>query len=77
MTTLTLNLPDARSAFVDDQAAAGGYPSGEDYVRALILDHQARQTLRALLLEGAASPITGAADAAYFDHLRDRVRSAA
>lgn len=34
---------------------------------------QACQHLRELLLAGAASPLEGPADAAYFDELRSRV----
>lgn len=34
---------------------------------------QARRQLRALLLEGAASPVFGPADAAYFAALRARI----
>ena len=73
---MTLSLPDTLSAFVDDQAAAHGFESGDDYVRSLIEQRQGRQTLRAMLLEGAASPITGSADKAYFDELRELAHSA-
>lgn len=76
MTTITLSLPDALSAFVDDEAAARGYESGGEYIRALIRDEQARRSLRGLLLEGAASSVTGVADEVYFDELRDQARRA-
>ena len=45
-----------------------------EYVRELIRKDQDRQALCGLLLEGAASPPAVAADAQYFDRLRDRVR---
>ena len=47
-----------------------------EYVREPIRRERDRQTLRDLLLEGAASPRAGMADAAYFDRLRSRVRDA-
>ena len=40
------------------------------------LEDQDRLRLRALLLEGAASPQAAAADADYFDELRGRLREA-
>ncbi len=45
-----------------------------EYVRELIREDRDRQTLRGLLLEGAASPPAVTANAEYFDRLRDRVR---
>ena len=40
------------------------------------VEDQDRQRLRGQLLEGAASPQAGTADADYFDRLRGRVREA-
>ncbi|WP_244959524.1 hypothetical protein [Gluconacetobacter azotocaptans] len=45
-------------------------------MRELIRKDQDRQRLRALLIEGAASPATVPADAGYFERLRERVRGA-
>ena len=61
---------------MDDQVSARGCGSASEYVRDLIRKDRDRQRLRALLLEGAASPPAGMADADYFDRLRGRVREA-
>ena len=76
MTTMNISLPDALKSFVDEQVAGRGYGTSSEYIRALIRADQDRQHLRALLLEGAASPATTPADDAYFDGLRDQVRQA-
>ena len=74
---MNISLPETLKAFVDDQVGARGYGSSSEYVRELIRKEQDRQSLRSLLLEGAASPLTETADADYFDRLRERVRRAA
>lgn len=51
-----------------------GFGTSGEYMRDLIRRDQDRQTLRALLLEGANSDPGVPADAAYFDQLRARVR---
>ena len=76
MSTMNISLPEALKSFVDHQVSARGYSSSSEYVRELIRKDQDRQHLRALLLEGAASPPTVTADADYFGRLRDRVRQA-
>ncbi len=73
---MNISLPDSLKSFVDDQVARWGYATSSEYVRELILVDQDRQRLRDLLLEGAESPATAAADDAFFDGLRDRVRQA-
>jgi antitoxin ParD1/3/4 len=75
MSTINVSLPDALKSFVDEQVAGRGYSSSSEYVRELIRADQERQQLRKLLLDSAASPAT-AADDAYFNGLRDRVRFA-
>ena len=50
------------------------YSTSSEYVRELIRKDQDRQRLRGLLLAGAASRPTAAADDAYFDGLRQRLR---
>ena len=77
MSTMNISLPETLKAFVDDQVGARGYGSSSEYVRELIRKEQDRQSLRSLLLEGAASPLTETADADYFDRLRERIRRAA
>jgi antitoxin ParD1/3/4 len=71
---MNISLPDTLKAFVEEQVAEKGYGTSSEYVRELIRRDQDRQQLRAALLEGAESAVSGAADAAYFDGLRDRVR---
>lgn len=73
MTTMNVSLPDELKHFVDGQVSEGGYGSTSEFVRALIRREQHRQQLRALLTEGAASPIAGQADATFFADLRKRV----
>ncbi len=77
MTTMNISLPDPLKSFVDEQVSQRGYGTSSEYVRELIRRDQGRQHLRELLLAGAASAPTVAADAAYFDKLRARVRKAA
>jgi antitoxin ParD1/3/4 len=74
MSTMNILLPDSLKSFVDEQVARRGYGTSSEYVRELIRADQDRQRLRDLLLDGAASPATMAADDAYFNSLRDRVR---
>ena len=73
---MNISLPDSLKSFVDDQVARRGYATSSEYVRELIRIDQDRQRLRDLLLEGAESPATVAADDAFFDELRDQVRQA-
>ena len=75
MSTMNISLPDTLKSFVDEQVADRGYGTSSEYVRELIRKDQDRQQLRQLLLEGASSPSTAPADGAYFDGLRERVRS--
>jgi len=76
MTTMNISLPDELKAFVDEQVA-GRYSTSSEYVRELIRREQDIQTLRNKLLEGAASPLEGPADEAYFEGLRERIRNRA
>ena len=74
MSTMNISLPESLKSFVDDQLGVRGYGSASEYIRELIRKDRDRERLRALLLEGAASPRAGAADAEFFDRLRERVR---
>jgi antitoxin ParD1/3/4 len=74
MGSMNVSLPDSLKSFVDEQVARRGYATGSEYVRELIRIDQDRQRLRGLLLEGAESPATVAADDTFFNGLRDRVR---
>ena len=73
---MNISLPEALKSYVDEQVSDRGYGSTSEYVRELIRKDQDRQILRGLLLEGAASPLAGTADADYFGGLRDRIREA-
>jgi antitoxin ParD1/3/4 len=70
MATMNVSLPDDLKSFVDDQVS-GRYSTSSEYVRELIRREQDKQRLRDLLLEGAASPLEGPADEAWFDELRE------
>jgi antitoxin ParD1/3/4 len=73
MATMNISLPDSLKSFVDEQVADRGYGSSSEYLRELIRKDQDRETLRRLLLEGAASPPAGPADEAYFERLHKRI----
>ena len=68
-----ISLPDDLKAHVDERVSNGGYGTTSDYFRELIRRDQGGDHLRQLLLEGAASPIEGPADDAFFDRLLERV----
>jgi len=74
MTTMNISLPDELKRFVDDQVASRGYGTSSEYVRDLLRREQDRQHLRQLVLDGLASGRGRAADAAYFEELREQVR---
>ena len=73
MSTMNVSLPDELKRFVDEQVEEGGFGSTSEFVRALIRREQDRQRLRALIAEGATSPVTGPADDSYFAALRASV----
>ena len=70
MSTMNISLPDTLKSFVDEQVSQRGYGTSSEYVRELIRKDQDRQHLRGLLLAGASSEPTVAADAVYFESLR-------
>ena len=74
---MNISLPDTLKSFVDEQVSQRGYGTSSEYVRELIRKDQDRLQLRGLLLAGAASKPTAPVSDAYFDGLRQRVRSAA
>lgn len=75
MSTMNISLPESLKAFVDEQVAGGSYGTSSEYVRELIRRDQARKELRAILLDGAASPTTEPVDDRLFDALRQRVQA--
>jgi antitoxin ParD1/3/4 len=72
MSTMNISLPEALKSFVDAQVSNCGFGSSSEYIRELIRKDQERLHLRELLLAGASSKPTAAADSAYFASLRDR-----
>ena len=74
---MNISLPDSLKSFVDEQVSRRGYGTSSEYVRELIRKDADRLQLRGLLLEGAASPVTGVADDAWFTALRERVHARA
>jgi antitoxin ParD1/3/4 len=76
MSTMNISLPEQLKSFVDEQVSKRGYGTSSEYVRELIRADQDRQRLRKLLLDGAASPATGAVDEAYFRSLKSRIPKA-
>ena len=74
MSTMNVSLPDELRSFVDDQVEGGRYGSTSEYVRSLIRREQDRQQLRALLVDGAGSPLGPVADDEYFAELRSRLQ---
>ena len=77
MTTMNVSLPEELKSFVDAEVNAGNYGSTSEYVRELIRRDHDRRQLRAALLEGARSPITADADAAFFAALRSHAQQEA
>jgi antitoxin ParD1/3/4 len=75
MGTMNISLPDSLKAFVDEQVSQRGYGTSSEYVRELIRRDQDRLQMRSLLLAGAASKPTAPVRDAYFDGLRERVRT--
>lgn len=74
-TTMNISLPDDLRAFVDEQVRERAFGSTSEYVRDLLRKQRDMARLRALLEEGAASPVEGEFDDDYFDRLRDRIRT--
>jgi antitoxin ParD1/3/4 len=74
MARMNIIIPDDLKAYVDARVSSGGYDTTSDYFRELIEREQGGvDHLRQLLLEGAASPIEGPIDDAFFDSLSERV----
>lgn len=77
MNTVNIDLSDSLQRFVDHQAAELGFETCGEYIQDLITRERdicrerAVEELRALLLEGANSPVAAVADDEFFDkHLR-------
>ncbi len=75
MATMNVSLPDSLKAFVEDEVRGRGYGTSSEFVRDLIRKEQAREQLRALIVDGMTSGPGSEVDADYFDRLRSRARS--
>jgi antitoxin ParD1/3/4 len=76
MATMNVSLPDGLKQFVEQQVSERGYGNSSEFVRELIRREQARDQLRALVIDGMGSGAGSELDAAYFEQLRQRVRDA-
>lgn len=75
MTNLTVSLPEALSAYLQEQIAAGHYNSPDDYIQALIQQDKARKEhLEPLILEGLESGDATPMTAADWDTIRATVQ---
>ncbi len=70
MVTMNISLPQQMKKRVDSRVEEGEFGSASGYVRALIRRDLAKEELRALLLEGLHSPVTGVIDEAWFKKMR-------
>jgi antitoxin ParD1/3/4 len=77
MSTMNISLPESLKAFVDEQVTSRGYGTSSEYIRELIRKDQELTDLRALLLDGGASPPGAPADAAHFESLTSSIRESA
>lgn len=75
MSTVSVSLPDALRAFVDQQVAAEGYGSAGEYLRELVRRERDRAGLRDLLLDGLASGPPAAVDEEWFASVRSTLRA--
>jgi antitoxin ParD1/3/4 len=74
MSALTVSLSDDARAFVETQAAAGGFESPDSYVQGLIRAEQkrkAREQLDTMLLEALQEPATEMTKADWADLRRE------
>lgn len=75
MATMNISLPDSLKADVDNRVQDGGYGTGSEYVRDLIRRDLDRQSLRQMLLDGAASPLDEQPYDQWIASLKERVRT--
>ena len=69
---MNISLPDSMKAYVDQRVSQEGSGASSEYVRELIRRDKDRSQLRAMILRGLESPVTGRADAESFQSLRKR-----
>jgi len=71
---MNISLPSSLRDFVDEQVSERGFSTSSEYLRDLIRKERDREALRALLLEGANSPLMPPVDTEFFEGLRRRAR---
>ena len=74
MSTMNISLPEQLKNFVDERVSSAGYGTSSEYLRELIRRDQDRLHLRTLMLDAAASEVSGEANKAYFEELRSHVK---
>jgi antitoxin ParD1/3/4 len=75
MTNLTVSLPEALTAYLQEQIAAGHYNTPDDYIQALIQQDKARKEhLEPLILEGLESGDATPMTSADWDDIRAAVQ---
>ncbi|HET6969929.1 MAG TPA: type II toxin-antitoxin system ParD family antitoxin [Phenylobacterium sp.] len=71
---MNISLPHSLKAFIDEQVSERGFATSSEYVRELIRREFERYRVRAMVLEGAASPLTAPMNEADFEELRELAR---
>ena len=69
---MNISLPESMKAYVDQRVSQERYGRSSEYARELIRHDKDQGQLRAMMLKGLESPVTGQADVAYFQSLRRR-----
>lgn len=72
---MNVSLPDPLKDFVEEQVVERGFGTSSEFVRDLIRNEQDRTRLRSLLEAGMVSGPGSELDDAYFERLRERVRT--
>jgi antitoxin ParD1/3/4 len=75
-TTMNISLPEALKGYIDEQVVARGYDTRDDYVCDLIRKDLGRAALKALVLEGLASPVSERSHEDLIDGMRRRICAA-
>jgi antitoxin ParD1/3/4 len=74
---MDITLPDTLKDYVDAQVAALGHGTRSDYVRELIRKDQDQMALKALVMDGLASPVSERSHEDLIEEMRSRIRGAA
>lgn len=75
MATMNISLPDGLKSFVDERVASEGYGTSSEYVRELIRRDKDRRQFKDYLLAGLRSGAAGPMDNAYFEQLRNSLKT--